>query len=63
MHWNFFSFVPFNFEKFGVKPGFPFTQPNQATYSKLGKVIFLHVLQKGLLSSHLLSNMHDQCVI
>ena len=32
-----FSFVIsfFYFEKFGVKPGFPFTQLNQATYSKL----------------------------
>ena len=27
----------FNFEKIGVKPGFPFMQLNQATYSKLGK--------------------------
>ena len=27
----------FNFEKFGVKPGFPFMQLNQATYSKLEK--------------------------
>ena len=27
----------FNFEKYGVKPGFLFTQLNQATYSKLGK--------------------------
>ena len=26
----------FNFEKFGVNPGFPITQLNQATYSKLG---------------------------
>ena len=26
----------FTFEKFEVKPGFPFTQLNQATYSKLG---------------------------
>ena len=25
----------FNLEKFGVKRGFPFTQLNQATYSKL----------------------------
>ena len=31
----------FNCEKFGVKPGFPFTQLNQATYSKLGKKVIL----------------------
>ena len=30
-----------NFEKFGVKPGFPFNmQLNQATYSKLGRNFF-----------------------
>ena len=27
----------FNFEKFGVKPGFPFTQLNQATTQNLEK--------------------------
>ena len=54
----------FNVENFGVKPGFPFTQLNQATYSKLGgKKYILTRLTKWLLSSHLLSNMHDQCVI
>ena len=31
----------FNFEKFGVTSGFPFTQLNQATYSKLGEKIIL----------------------
>ena len=51
----------FNFEKFGVKPGFLFTQLNQATYSK--RKVILTCFTKWLLSSHLLSNMHEQCVI
>ena len=33
------SFI--DFEKFRVKPGFPFTQLNQATYSKLEKKVIL----------------------
>ena len=57
----------FNFEKFGVKPGFPFTQLNQATYSKLGeeKKSNFDMFYKNYCwaRSHLLSNMHYQCVI
>ena len=36
----------FKFEKFGVKPGFPFTQLNQSTYSKLGKKVILACFTK-----------------
>ena len=36
-----FGISIFNFEKFGVKPGFLCTQLNQATYSKLGKRVIL----------------------
>ena len=58
------SFITLFFvEKFGVKPGFPFTQLNQATYSKLGKLILTCFTKMPLLNSQLLSNMHDQCVI
>ena len=44
------SFVKsfFLLEKFGVKPGFPFTQLNQATYSKLGKKISVTCLTKTI---------------
>ena len=52
----------FNFEKFWVKPGFPFTQLNRANTQNVG-IFFGHVLQKLLLSSHLSSNMRDQCII
>ena len=38
----------FNFEKFGVKPGFPFTQLNHATYSKLGKKVILTCFTKRI---------------
>ena len=36
----------FNFEKCLVKPGFPFTQLNQATYSKRGKKVILKCFTK-----------------
>ena len=42
MHWDQFCYIFFfffNFEKFGVNPGFPFTQLNQATTQILEKVI------------------------
>ena len=40
---SFFS----NFEKFGIKPGFSFTQLNQAIYSKLwGKIVILTCFTK-----------------
>ena len=58
-----FAISFFNFEEFWVKPGFPFTQLNRANTQNLENFIFWHVLQKWLLSSHLLSNMHDQCII
>ena len=44
----------FNFEKFLVKPGFPFTQLNQANTQNLEEFFFWHVLQKLLLSSHVI---------
>ena len=47
MHWNQFCYhIFFKFEKVGVKPGFPFTQLNQATYSELGNLNFDVFLQK-----------------
>ena len=43
------SFFFFNFEKFWDKPGFPFTQLNQATctYSKLGEIFFFDMFYKN----------------
>ena len=37
----------FQFEKLGVKPGFPITQLNQATYSKLGKKSNIDMFHKN----------------
>ena len=36
----------FNFDKVGVKVGFPFTQLKQATYSNLGKNLILTYFTK-----------------
>ena len=53
----------FNFEKFWVKPEFPFTQLNRANTQNLENFNFDMFYKKLLLSSHLLSNMRDQCII
>ena len=53
----------FNFEKFGVKPWFPFTQLNRANTQNLEKINVDMFYKDWLLSSHLLSNMRDQCII
>ena len=64
MHWIIFvKYLFINFEKFWVKPGIPFTQLNQPTYSELGESNFDTFYKNYCWALSVKSNIHDQCVI